>query len=173
MSSYTWSRRSTKPMDFREALAVRTGTDLEHFDDFHRDDEGEHDEERGDRDEQGVGEDLGLQAPRLLRVGARELPHDEEQEQGRDRGGAEDEAGDQARSHQVAAEELAARREPLAFGTEFRVVLIAAVRAGTRARIRVHRLHLPVRSRLDLAQAFEELVDVAVHGVARVWLRLR
>src|SRR6266550_9062612 len=89
MLSCTWSRRSTRPMDFREALAVRTGTDLEHFDDFHRDDEGEHDEERGDRDEQGVGEDLGLQAPRLLRVGARELPHDEEQDQGRDRGGAE------------------------------------------------------------------------------------
>src|SRR5256886_6716049 len=69
-------------------------------------------------------------------------------------GDAEDEAGDQARSDQVAAEELAARVEPLAFGTEFRVVLIAVVRAGTRARIRVHRLRLPVRGRLDLAQAF-------------------
>src|SRR5438445_9605592 len=76
-------------------------------------------------------------------------------------GEAEDEAGDQARPNQVAAEELAARREPLAFGTEFRVVLIAAVRARTRARIRVHRLRLPVRGRLDLAQALEELVDVA------------
>src|SRR5436309_15630360 len=50
-------------------------------------------------------------------------------------GEAEDEAGDQARSDEVAAEELAARIEPLALGTEFRVVLIAAVRAGTRARI--------------------------------------
>src|SRR5437016_4393763 len=89
MSSYTWSRRSTRPIDFREALAVRTRTDLEHFDDLHRDDEGEHDEERGDRDQQGVGEDLRLRASRLLRVGARELPHDEEQDQGRDRGGAE------------------------------------------------------------------------------------
>src|SRR5437879_9968737 len=88
-------------------------------------------------------------------------------------GEAEDEAGDQARSDQVAAEELAARREPLAFRAEFRVVLIATVRARTRARIRVHRLRLPVRGRLDLAQALEELVDVAVHGVARVRLRLR
>src|SRR5205809_6047465 len=85
---------------------------------------------------------------------------------------AEDETGDQARSDQVAAEELAARREPLAFGAEFRVVLIAAIRARTRARIRVQRLRLPVRSRLDLAQALEELVDVAVHGVARVRLGL-
>src|SRR5436309_7297239 len=85
-------------------------------------------------------------------------------------GEAEDEAGDQTRSDEVAAEELAARVEPLALGTEFRVVLIAAGRAGTRARIRVQRLRFPVRGRLDLTQAFEELVDVAVYGVARVRL---
>src|SRR5881396_558937 len=77
------------PWTFREALAVPTGPELEHFDDLHRDDEGEHDEEWGDRDEQGVGEDPRLQASRLLRVGAREFPHDEKQDQGRDRGGAE------------------------------------------------------------------------------------
>src|SRR5436190_17268975 len=76
-------------MDFPRSVGGPDRADLEHFDDLHRDDEGKHDEERGDRDEQGVGEDLRLQASRLLRVGAREFPHNEEQDQGRDRGGAE------------------------------------------------------------------------------------
>src|SRR5439155_9093673 len=52
-------------------------------------DEGENNEERADRNEERMGQDLRPHAARFLCMGARQLPHDQEQNESGDRGGAE------------------------------------------------------------------------------------
>src|SRR5438128_7910467 len=73
-------------------LGVDTGyaaLGLQHFEDLHRDDEGERDKKRRDRDQERVGENPRTRASGLLRVGACQLAHDQEEAEGGHRGCAE------------------------------------------------------------------------------------